>query len=206
MQASYHITVSGIKYVVASNVRNSDRSLLLYILKKNDNEPVSFNDILIYFNNDKKNAFIEICKLMKQELIDINESSNPLSNTHHPNTAITTKNKTINQFCSENKFVLSDLNGFPVTYSGFNHQQSINISAVAYDFIQASSRSRIKNNHEVKTKPLSIKTTWQDIEIIIYLLYFEDFTCILTTKDSGFLDEARFRNLASFLCNRYNYD
>jgi len=206
MQASYHITASGIKYVVASNVENSDRSLLLYILKKNDNAPISFNDILIYFNNDKKNAFIEVCKLLKHELIDINESSNPLSNVNHPNTTITTKNKTINQFCFENKFVLSDLNGFPITYSGFNHQQSINISAVAYDFIQASCRSRIKNNHDVKFKPLSIKTTWQDIEIIIYLLYFENFACILTTKDSSFWDEIGFINLAAFLCNRYNYD
>jgi len=203
MQTSYHITASGIKYVVASNAQETDRSLLLYILKKN-NTPVSFNEIVIFFKDDKKSAFTEICKLIKLEFIDIIESNSLLKNINQTNTDISTTDKTINHQYTKKDFVLSDLNGFPVTYSGFNHQQSLTISAVAYDFIQASSRAR--HNHEKQFKPLSIKTFWQDMDITIFLLFFGNFSCILTTKDSGLLDEIGFTYLASFLCNRYNYE
>jgi len=203
MQTRYHITATGIQHAIASigindSNNNSDQSLLVYLLKQNIISSVSFSDILNFFNNDKSLAFKKISKLISLQLIDISESE------------INELNSEINYFLdsykTDNDYIFVDYNGFPITYNGFDQQQAINISTVAYDYIKAAKRSRQETEINSLNTPLSIKTSWGDLNIIIYLLHLENFSCLLVTKNTEFMNKPEFTRLASYLCNRYNYE
>lgn len=201
MQTCYQITPSGVSYAIASDSSTLNRSLLSIILKNNFTKPLTFAEILAFFNNDKAMAFKQVCTFLEEELIDINDDTASM-NKHN----LTVQSKAINKLISEEDYVLSDFNGFPISHSGFDRTQAINISAVAYDFIKASRRSRSLNSEDEIIRPLSIKTTWNNTDIIIYLLYFDKFSCLLTTKNSETILNKGFVHLASYLCNRYNYE
>lgn len=202
MKPYYHITSNGVKHAIASPVSDDAfQLLLLYFLKKNNKGPILFSDVLTYFNNEKSRAFKIISGMISHQLIDISEpkSSETENIPVHSNVYLTSS-------CKDYDYILADLNGFPISYSGFNKQQSINISAVAYDYIKASKRSRYENEKNMIETPLSIKTTWNNIDIIIYLLSMNDLSCLLISKSSDFINTNEFINLASYLCNRYNYE
>lgn len=203
METRYFITCTGVKHAIAAadnGSHNESFQLLLYLLKCSSYGPVSFSDLVSYFNNNKTQAFKEISKMISLQLIDMNESD-----SEQPDA---TKDKMffLNSLSMEDDYILSDLNGLPISNHGFNQQQAISISAIAYDYIKASKRSRYESeNTELKT-PLSIKTSWCDIEIIIHLLYFKNLPCLLITKNSDLMNKAEFINLASYLYNRYSYE
>jgi len=201
MQTCYQITPSGVSYAIASDSHTTNRLLLTRVLKNNFTRPVTFAEILTFFNNDKALAFKQVCTLLEQDLIDINDDSASINSLNSAN-----NRKTLKTLPAEKDYVLSDFNGFPVSHSGFNKLQAINISAIAYDFIKASRRSRSEGSADEITRPLSIKTTWNNIDITIYLLYFDKFSCLLTTKNSDTIVNKGFIQLASYLCNRYNYE
>ncbi|VAW58788.1 hypothetical protein MNBD_GAMMA08-1505 [hydrothermal vent metagenome] len=206
MKTNYHITSSGAKYVIASVNKtpaaiDSNQSLLLYFLKQKINGAIAFSDILNHFNNDKPLAFKKITQLISLQLIDINE---PETENLEP---INTSNEYfLDSIKTDDNYLFVDLNGFPISYCGFNQQQAISISSVAYDYIKASSRSRNETENNSLQTPRSIKTSWSDFDIIICLLYLENFSCLLITKNTHFMDSNEFINLASYLCNRYNYE
>jgi len=164
------------------------------------------SDIHRFYNDDKTSSFKDIFKMINLELIDVHDINSStqilttLSNSRPGN------DKTIYNIFCDNDFVLSDLIGLPIVYSGFNQHQSINISAIAYDIIKASKRSRYETENNEQLKPLSIETTINDTKIIIYLLYFGDFSCLLTLKSTNSIEQSGFIIFSSFLCNRYNYD
>ena len=206
METSYHITAKGLNHALASSSKDTGQLFLLHIIKKHINEPIMLSDIHRFYKDDKTASFKKIFNMIKLELIDVYDQN---SSTQIPNTVSNNNpgnDKTIyNIFCN-NDFVLSDLIGLPIVYNGFNQHQSINISAIAYDIIKASKRSRYETENNEQLKPLSIKTTINDTNIIIYLLYFGGFSCLLTLKDTNSIEESGLINFASFLCNRYNYD
>jgi len=206
MKTSYHITNAGAKYAVASvnktsALNDSVQSLLLYFLKQKINGSILFTDILNYYNNDKPLAFKKITKLISLQLIDISESE--IENTK---TIKTSNEPFLDSIKTDNNYLFVDLNGLPISYCGFNQQQAISISTIAYDYVKASKRLRRETENNSLQTPLSIKTSWNDFDIIICLLYLENFSCLLITKNTNFMDSNEFINLTSYLCNRYNYE
>lgn len=201
MKTYYHITNAGVIHAVASpKVETSTddniyQLLLLYLLKQNINGAILFSDILEYFYNNKSLAFKTISKLISLQLVDITETQNDKNEIH--------SRHFLNDQCKDNDYILSDLNGLTISYCGFEQQQAVMICAVAYDYINASKRSRYETKVD---SPLSIKTSWNNTDIIINQLYLESFPCLLITRDTDFLDKKEFINLASYLCNRYNYE
>jgi len=204
MQPSYYITKTGVNHVIASSTPAADdisRLLLLHFLKQINYGPVSFSDILKYFNNDKSLTFKKISSMISYQLIDMSES-----NLHSTENTISQSSSTISHYCSDNDYVLADLNGLAISSCGFNQIQASNISAIAYDYIKASKRSRYEiESHEIES-PLSIRTSWNNLDIIIYVLYINKFSCLLITKNEDFINKNEFIHLASHLCNRYNYE
>jgi len=207
MQTHYHITSTGLKHAISSSCSDmvsrddSFQQILIYLLKQNIYGPVLFSDILEYFNDDKALAFKKISKMISLQLIDMRDSG--VTETFEIKIDIDFYLYTQSR---SDDYVLSDLDGFPVSFCGFNQQQATNISAVACDYVKAAKRSRYKPETNLLQTPLSIKTTWSDLEIIIYLLHFENLSCLLITKHANFLDKIEFLNLASYLFNRYNYE
>lgn len=204
MQPSYHITSAGVQHAFASPASATDdfsHLLLLYILKNANEGPVLFSDILKYFHNNKSLTFKIISHMISLQLIDMNESE-----INEKQNATININLSANSDCDNNQYILADLNGLPISCCGFNQQQTNNISAVAYDYIKAAKRSRYETEDHPTATPLSIKTTWNKFDIIIYVLYINHFTCLLITKNDDFINKNKFINLASHLCNRYNYE
>jgi len=207
MQTSYHITSTGLKHVISSSstdmVGRNDafQRLLIFLLKHFMHGPVLFSEILDIFNNDKSLTYKKISKMISLQLIDMTDSD-----VTEPFEKMTDLYHLLSTQCKNDDFVLSDLDGFPISFCGFNQQQATNISAVACDYVKASRRSRHKPESNLLETPLSIKTTWSDLEIIIYQLHLDCFSCLLITKNTDFIEKVEFLNLASYLFNRYNYE
>lgn len=206
MQPHYHITASGLKRVTATShtkdLLNDDiYQLLIFILNKHINACVSFSEVAILFNNEKTRTFKVISKMLSLQLIDMNESN---EKDIHDDNQLT--EYFLNNLQIQNQYVLSDLNGLPISASGFDQQQIINLSAMAYDYIKASKRSRHINDTADTDIPLSITTSWGDMNITIYLLYFNKFSCLLTTTGTDFINSPEFIKIASYVCSRYNYE
>ncbi len=206
MQTSYHITNAGVKRLTATSysqdlINDDIYQLLILTLNRHINTTVSFSDASILFNYEKARTFKVISKMLSLQLIDMNESSNANSNEETLSAKYFLSNLQV-----QSQYILSDLNGFPIIASGFNQQQTVDISAIAYDYIKASRRSRHINKISDTNQPLSITTSWADMSLTIYLLYFDKFSCLLTTTDSNFLNSSAFIEISSYVCNRYNYE
>lgn len=199
MQTSYCITQQGLMYAIASNKINENRLLLIHILKKYADTPISFAEICVHCDADKKKAFKQICGMLELGFIDIDEREHIQESPTHR-----AQHKQLSDVSPDNEFILSDLNGLPVTCSGFNQQQSLQLAAIACDFTRVSRRNRQVDQSNTLI-PVSIETTWQDKNIIIYLLHLGYFSCLLTTGDTAYIKHHTFIHFASFLCGRYSH-
>jgi hypothetical protein len=200
MQTSYYITKTGLNYAIASNIQDSFSCFLLLIIKKHLENPIKFNEVIDFYKNDRVMAFKQICEMIKLDLIDVYEKNYTTKTIDQSNKEIL-----IDSLYTKNDYVLSDSNGLPISYYGFNQQQSINISAIAYDLIRASRRARYDNQNHDSHMPLCIKTTLYDIDINIIHIFLGTFSCLLTTRFNNLDDQSGFIELISFLYNRYSY-
>lgn len=191
MKACYLITSQGVKYAIASNQPDDNRALLIFILKKISSGLVNFNDIINFYSNNKKLAFIKICNLLNLQLITLNEP------------AVNIADKTTGEILLNNEFILSDLHGLTIHYQGFDQTTAQQISANACEFIRAS--SRLQQEQDTQSTPLCIETTWQNNSIKIYRLYLENYSCLLTSKTHSILDHEAFIPCISYLYSRYSY-
>ncbi len=204
MQPRYHITSTGIRHVTASPVTeqstdDSQQRLLLFILKQSIKGPVLFSEILQYFNDNKSLAFKKISNLISLQLIDMTESETV-------DNGFENRNSLLSALCTNNDYILANLNGLPISFCGFEQQQAVNISAAACDYIKASRRSRYESKTSSLDTPLSIQTSWNNIDITIYLLHLENFSCLLISKEPDFINHIEFLKIASYLCNRYSHN
>ncbi len=188
MSACYLITPQGARYAIASNRPDKKRCLLLFILKKISADLVNFNDITDFYNNDKKQAFREVCNLLDLQLIMLNEPP------------INIAGKTHKKIQFNNEFILSDLFGLTIGYHGFDRKTTQQISVDACEFIRASRR----HQQDTQSTPLCIETTWQKSSIKIYRLYLGNFSCLLISKSHSILDHKAFVPCISYLCYRYS--
>lgn len=193
MQASYHITQAGLLYAIASVQAEEERCFLLAFLKKNNTSPFSFSDAQAYYEQDTEIAFKQICSLLEQGFIDISDNV-----AHLP---VTQENRPLNS-----EYLLSDLNGLPIRYQGFERTQADQLAAIANDYIRVSRRS-LKNYETGKLlSPVSLDIRFHDKDVCILLLHLGNFSCLLTVTDPTSQQQNWLFPFIRSLCNRYDHD
>lgn len=190
MKTSYHLTIQGLKYAIASNEKNDVRYILMFILRFYSNTAISFYDIQAYYEGNKKKAFKQVCHCLDMQLIVVDEVFEEA------------KEVMLTKPQLKEKFVISDMNGLVIDYLGYDVSQANKISIDAIDFIRVSQRNCDVN----RVRPLSIETLWQDEKITTYHLFLKNYNFLLSCKSKEFFNQPQFIPLISYFVNRYNYD
>jgi len=190
MQTSYHLTPKGLKYAISSHKKDDAQLLLLFILEKYSNTPISFEKIKCFYQGDKIKTFKQICILLDLQLLKIQDIYTDNNEIIHTKPSL------------DEAFVMSDLNGLVIQYHNFNPAEALQISADAVDLIRVSRRNR----DITRTAPLSVEIAWQDKTITTYHLFLNHFSLLLTCKTKNIFNQELFTPFISYFCNRYNYE
>ncbi len=196
------ITPAGAYYAVSDNKKNPSRSILYGILRELDPQTINPNTLMEWMGaDDPKDAVNMLYRLQRLEFVYGEETPTKVSQDNLEERLP----QMLHQLSDTGKALLADDNGLYFATSGFHHESSEEVAALAGEVARLSEQHAllIKNNLNINQNSWAICDPTGRSEMAFIPMYFGDNKIILVISGNPQLQNDTFVELVQVLLRRY---
>lgn len=196
------ITPAGAYYAVSDSKKNPSRSILYGILQQLKPEPINQESLMKWMGSDKaEDAVNMLYRLQRLEFVYGEDTPKEVSQEDLENRLP----QMLHKLSDTGKALLADDNGLYFATSGFHHESSEEVAALAGEVARLSEQHAllIKNNLNINQNSWAICDPTGRSEMAFIPMYFGDNKIILVISGNPQLQNETFVELVQVLLRRY---